>query len=537
METRANHALIGLFTLAVIAAAFGFVYWFNLANKSGERQHYRVVFQGSVSGLSRGSVVRFNGLTVGEVQAIALVPDDPRIVAATIAVAPQTPIKADTRARLEYQGLTGVAAVQLSGGSPTAPTLTTPDGQGMATLFADRSDFQDILETVQRLAGKVDEVITKVEKVIDDGQGPLTRSLLNAETFSKALSDNAPAVSSFLATAGDIGTQFASVSAKIDRLASDADDIVRAVDPKSIGRFVGNADAFAQTLADNRQNVTGILADTASLTKRLNESSTKLDAALADVARVTQAIDAQKIAGIVSSVENVSGVLSANSRQIDSALKSADTGLKSLDAFAKTLSDNRDVVSDILTNTASLSKTLSDSAPKVDTALTELNRVAQALDSQRIATAVSNIETASDNIARVSATVAGDNDQIDATLKNAADISAKLNQASDRVDRVLAAAENFLGTNQQGAKSAIYEFGEASKAVRATAVALDKRFLEISAGVTKFAGSGSKELTAVSADARTSLDSLNRTVRSIERNPQQFLFGAKSNLPDYNGRR
>ena len=62
METRANYALIGLFTLAVIAAAFGFVYWFSGGDRGQAQQTVRVVFSGSVSGLSKGSIASFNGL-------------------------------------------------------------------------------------------------------------------------------------------------------------------------------------------------------------------------------------------------------------------------------------------------------------------------------------------------------------------------------------------------------------------------------------------------------------------------------------------
>src|SRR5215218_4441444 len=123
METRANYALIGVFTLAVIAAAFGFVYWFSGGDRGQSKQSIRVVFSGSVSGLSKGSAALFNGLRVGEVTDIGLFPDDPRRVTSIIQVEASTPIRADTRARLEYQGLTGVAQIALTGGEAGAPPL------------------------------------------------------------------------------------------------------------------------------------------------------------------------------------------------------------------------------------------------------------------------------------------------------------------------------------------------------------------------------------------------------------------------------
>jgi phospholipid/cholesterol/gamma-HCH transport system substrate-binding protein len=129
METKANYVLIGAFTLAVIAGAFLFVLWFSGASKTAEHKTYKVVFTGSVSGLTRGSTVLFNGLNVGAVTSIDFLEKDPSKVAALIDVAGRTPVKTDTKARLESQGLTGVAAIALTGGEENAPALEPgPDG-------------------------------------------------------------------------------------------------------------------------------------------------------------------------------------------------------------------------------------------------------------------------------------------------------------------------------------------------------------------------------------------------------------------------
>src|SRR6266540_4975228 len=100
METRANYVVIGLFTLAVIAGAFGFVYWFSRTGDGGERAAYRVVFDGAVSGLRTGGSVLFNGIKVGEVTDLRLNPQDPRQVVATIAVESSVPVRSDTRVGL-----------------------------------------------------------------------------------------------------------------------------------------------------------------------------------------------------------------------------------------------------------------------------------------------------------------------------------------------------------------------------------------------------------------------------------------------------
>src|SRR3954471_14970717 len=117
METRAPYVLIGSFVLAAILAVFGFVYWLNNTGGMGPRTSYHVQFDGSVPGLLVGAGVLFNGIRVGEVTALGLAPDSPRRVNATISVASTTPVRADTKISLEFQGLTGVPVIALEGGA------------------------------------------------------------------------------------------------------------------------------------------------------------------------------------------------------------------------------------------------------------------------------------------------------------------------------------------------------------------------------------------------------------------------------------
>ena len=116
METRAPFVVVGAFVLAAIAAVFGFVYWLHNTGGLGPRTTYHVQFEGSVPGLLVGAAVLFNGIRVGEVTDLGLAPDNPRGVNATISVASTTPVRADTKVGLEFQGLTGVPVIALEGG-------------------------------------------------------------------------------------------------------------------------------------------------------------------------------------------------------------------------------------------------------------------------------------------------------------------------------------------------------------------------------------------------------------------------------------
>src|ERR1043166_3371961 len=143
METRAPFVVVGAFVLAAIAAAFGFVYWLHNSGGFGPRATYHCDFEGAVPGLLVGAAVLFNGIRVGEVTDLGLAPDSPRRVNATISVSSTTPIRSDTRAGLEFQGLTGVPVIALEGGmllasSGEVPTLMAEPGVGQGMTHAAR---------------------------------------------------------------------------------------------------------------------------------------------------------------------------------------------------------------------------------------------------------------------------------------------------------------------------------------------------------------------------------------------------------------
>jgi phospholipid/cholesterol/gamma-HCH transport system substrate-binding protein len=188
METRANYVLIGSFTLAVIAAAFGFVLWFQSLHTTKARGPLRVIFEGPASGLRNGGSVNFNGIRIGEVISVKL--DNPRRVVALAMVENTAPLRKDTLVGLEFQGLTGVAAISLKGGEEAAPPVPL-DEDGIPVLTADPNKLQDVTEAIRA-------TLQNVNKVVADNQESVKNSLHNLETFTTSLARNSERIDAIM---------------------------------------------------------------------------------------------------------------------------------------------------------------------------------------------------------------------------------------------------------------------------------------------------------------------------------------------------
>jgi len=182
METRAPFVLIGLFVISAIVAAFGFVYWFKNTGGLTTRIDYEIRFENTVSGLLKGSAVWFNGVRVGEVVDLRLDPNAPQQVIAIIAVAAETPIRADTYVTLDFQGLTGVPVIVLEGRSATpAPTGPLP------ILRADPAAGINMTQAARNSLVRLDNILAENSQSLRD-------TINNLNTFSAALARNSERV-------------------------------------------------------------------------------------------------------------------------------------------------------------------------------------------------------------------------------------------------------------------------------------------------------------------------------------------------------
>ena len=263
METRANYVLIGAFTLAVIAAAFGFVLWFQSLHTTKARTPLRIIFEGPASGLRNGGSVNFNGIRIGEVMSVKL--DNPRRVVALAMIENNAPIRKDTLVGLEFQGLTGVAAISLKGGEEAAPSVPL-DEDGVPILTADPNGLQDVTEAIR-------STLQNVNKIVADNQESIKNSLRNLDTFSSSLARNSEKIDNIMAKVDGVMVNANNLMLGLNTLAGGKDGGELFLTVKSIRELAEDFDKRSGLLmSDGRRT----LGDISHAVNNLDRNPTRL---------------------------------------------------------------------------------------------------------------------------------------------------------------------------------------------------------------------------------------------------------------------
>ncbi|HXK54244.1 MAG TPA: MlaD family protein [Hyphomicrobiales bacterium] len=250
METKANHVLVGAFTLAFVFLVFGFVFWLARLDEAAGRQPIYVVFEGAVTGLGEGGAVLFNGIKVGEVSTLEFDPENPERVRALVFVRRNTPVKRDTTARLDAQGLTGVAVVQLLGGTKDSPPIGETLDNQIPVIRAEKSQFQDLVDSVRGIASKGASLFERLDKLLAKNEDTVTQSLENVRKVTDSLASNSGEIERFIKDAGELASRLNGTSKKLDDLIARTDKIV-ATDGEAFIKEAREAATTFKQLAEN----------------------------------------------------------------------------------------------------------------------------------------------------------------------------------------------------------------------------------------------------------------------------------------------
>lgn len=284
MEPKARHVLIGLFTVGVFVFALIFGLWLTHLNAFQDSYRYRVHFRESISGLSKGSAVLFNGMNVGEVLDLWLDKEDTSNVYAEISVRKDIPVREGVEAKLQLMGITGQSVIALKGGKSTAPRLVAEGtifqtDDDLPTISATPSPLSALLEDGQNVVSNFTEVSIGLKNLFSDSNVKHFGEIIsNLNRLSGAVASEDKTIKELIKQTNTMLKNANTMVDSFKQLASQTNQMLSAEGQKALGSMVqamgslSNASQKIQSLVvDNEANLSQGLQGFKELTPAIIE--------------------------------------------------------------------------------------------------------------------------------------------------------------------------------------------------------------------------------------------------------------------------
>jgi len=260
METKANHLVIGGFVLLMVGAAFAFVYWIENFMNGGSAKQYHVIFNGSVQGLAEAGGVLFNGLRVGSVKKLAIMPEDTRKVRVLIAVGGDVPIRENSQARISQQGLAGWVALEITPGSPDSPLLAAKPDEELPVIMADvGGSAGSMMSAVPEALGNANALFQRLNQLVANNEDLVHRTAKNVESFTSMLDGNKDDISAVIKDARGLSGRFQKIADKLETAvdqATQGDASLVAQAQQAVTSFRKLADKLDKSVGDQADGLT-----------------------------------------------------------------------------------------------------------------------------------------------------------------------------------------------------------------------------------------------------------------------------------------
>ncbi len=569
METRANFILIGAFTLLGIIGSLGFAVWLSSVQLDRQYAYYGILFD-DVSGLDSSGDVVFNGIGVGRVIELHIHEPDPSKVYVGIEVDAATPVRENTVAQLSSSGVTGVAYISLTSKGGDALPLTSPDDTP-PIIPSRRSTVQQLVEDAPDLISEATNLLKRFQKIagpenqayvetilsnLSDASGGLDQALADFSSITKTVSEATTQISGFSERLETLGAAAETTLGNVDDTltsATDAFDTAKEAISNSSTAIDSAGAAFAEAETLMREQVPGIVA-------QISDTVDALNGAVRDIS--------QSSTGTLDGFDETASLLNARLTELEQTLADA--------------SSTFDALTEASTNVSTLvagdgTQMVADAREVLASAKTTIAKIETIID-EDVPAVVSDIRgavsTASDAVNRAADDLTGFSDQLTpladdtrTAMSAATELFQRASSTLDGIDGSLVAADRALGSAERafdGAEDAIStdlgpvladiraatdRIGGAAQQVsddlpqvttdlRALIARADKVVAQVQTtvgdaapGIRNFTGNGLNELGRLSAEARTLVQSLERLVRRIGKDPARFLLEGR--VPEY----
>ncbi|MEM9317922.1 MAG: MlaD family protein [Pseudomonadota bacterium] len=576
METRGNYILIGLFTIAAIVAAIVFFLAFARVELDQQVAYYDARFD-SVSGLAEASDVRFAGLPVGQVVNVGLSPELDGTVTVRLEVGADTPVRADSVATVETQGVTGVGFISISAGSPDAELAMAAPNQ-IGSIATDRSVIQSLSEDAPALVSETLQLVRDVGELFSgDNRERIANIIVNAETASVAFAETLEDFAEVASSVDDFVNQIDRFNTVLQTLAADLDAALLTAD-QTIGAWGEVADDAVEFLNEGAEAFdtasTTLTAAQVYIETDLVATTDELEATIVNLREELARIGAEA-SDVIATFGETGGLANSRLAEIEVTLQALDVLIAETNVAMDTVetaavdfsnlvtedgatlvTETRAVIASVQTAVDQIAQEAQDTLPGVLDDVAEAAATVSALTTQvgdDLAGASGQIdgfaiaanaalEQAARTFANADVTLAAINSALGAGEETLVAATGAFDAAEGALEDELGGLIARLSASLDGLDGAIAQVSDdlpgISTSLAEAAAAAEEAFEGINAtvraaspAVQDFAASGLPEYAQFARDARALTETLDRLIRQIERDPGRFFLG--SDIPEY----
>ena len=257
MEIRAHYVAVGAFVLLMVALAFVTVLWLARGELRTQYARYDIYFTGPVTGLREGSIVEYNGVPVGTVLDVRIDPANVERIRVNIEVDSSVVIKADAKANVEANLLSGVAYIIIAGGTQEAPVLVAAEGERYPVIASRRSRLANVYARAPQLLEKLNGVAERVNDLLDEkNRQAVAETLENIRALSGNLASRDKDLAELAGNANTAVLGLTKLLENVDRSYSGQDGI-----SDRLTAAIGDFDRVAKNLVDTNRQLQGALTD------------------------------------------------------------------------------------------------------------------------------------------------------------------------------------------------------------------------------------------------------------------------------------
>ncbi|WP_299031343.1 MlaD family protein [uncultured Sulfitobacter sp.] len=569
METRANYILIGIFTLAAILGTLGFFIWLASVQVNKQYQSYGILFE-DVSGLDPSGDVLFNGISVGRVIGLQIAAQDPSKVFTTIEIEGDTPVRSDTIAQLQSQGVTGVAYISLSGGTLAAPPLVA-DADGWLIIPSKRSTVQTLVQDAPDLLNEATRLLEQFQALTGpENQAYVTNILRNLDASSSNLDQALNDFSQITGTVREATVQITDFTDRLDTIGASVTTTLEQAN-ETLAAATGAFETADAALAGSVTAIDSVEGTFDQARQILSAQVPDILAQISDIATQTNAAitDLHARSGAtLDGFTNTAGLLNARLAELEKTLQEASTAFLAVtdasDSFdvlvdgdgTLLVSEARAVIADTQDAIATIDSVVLDQVPAIMTDIrTGITKAGEAVDDvasnltgltnrfdpmaveaqEAIASAKALFISAQGSLAALEQTL----DVTESTLGSAqttfdaasrvldtdlAPMMTNIRRASDEISQAISDVAKDMPSITSELRALIARSDTVARQIQ-TAVA------DSTPGIGDFANKGLPELTRLASEARTLVSTLGSLVRRIEQDPARFLLDGR--VPEY----